>query len=105
MAITLDTIRSLDASKTYYLANSDGEIKEATPWQKFKCLFGIGDGREKAAIVIGFLGQDSEKAIVDGEVVILAGIAAAWRRILSDRRSGAVRPDEPPIGSESFLQV
>lgn len=31
MAINLDTIRSLDASKTYYLANSDGEIKEATP--------------------------------------------------------------------------
>lgn len=42
---------------------------------------------------------------VDGEVVILAGIAAAWRRILSDSRSGAVRPEEPPIGSESFLQV
>ncbi len=27
--ITLDTLRSLDASKTYYLANSTGQIKEA----------------------------------------------------------------------------
>ncbi len=39
--ITLDTIRSLDASKTYYLANSSGQIKEAGAWQRFKCYFGI----------------------------------------------------------------
>ena len=39
--ITLDTIRSLDASKTYYLANSTGEIKEAGAWQRFKRYFGI----------------------------------------------------------------
>ena len=39
--ITLDTIRSLDASKTYYLANSTGQIKEAGAWQRFKCYFGI----------------------------------------------------------------
>ena len=38
--ITLDTIRSLDANKTYYLANSTGEIKEAGAWQRFKCFFG-----------------------------------------------------------------
>ena len=29
MALNIDTIRSLDANKTYYLANSTGEIKEA----------------------------------------------------------------------------
>ena len=45
--ITLDTIRSLDANKTYYLANSTGQIKEAGAWQKFKCFFGVGDGRDK----------------------------------------------------------
>ncbi len=49
MALSIDTIRSLDASKSYYIANSPGEIAEATPWQKFKCFLGIGDGRHKAA--------------------------------------------------------
>ena len=51
MAIALDTIRSLDASKTYYIANSTGEIKEAGAWQKFKCFFGIGAVRRPAAPV------------------------------------------------------
>ena len=50
--ITLDTIRSLDANKTYYLANSTGQIKEAGAWQKFKCLFGVGDGRQKVQKLI-----------------------------------------------------
>ena len=50
--ITLDTIRSLDANKTYYLANSTGEIKEAGAWQKFKCYFGIGDARQKVQKLI-----------------------------------------------------
>ena len=43
MALNIDTIRSLEADKTYYLANSTGQIKEAGAWQKFKCFFGIGD--------------------------------------------------------------
>ena len=50
--ITLDTIRSLDANKTYYLANSTGQIKEAGAWQKFKCYFGIGDARQKVQKLI-----------------------------------------------------
>ena len=49
MSLNIDTIRSLDASKTYYIANSTGEIKEAGVWQKFKCFFGIGDGRDRPA--------------------------------------------------------
>ena len=49
MAISLDSIRALDTNKEYYLANSTGEIKEATLWQKIKCLTGLGDGRTKAA--------------------------------------------------------
>ena len=40
MALNIDTIRSLDANKTYYLANSTGQIKEAGAWQRFKCFFG-----------------------------------------------------------------
>ncbi len=52
MALNIDTIRSLDASKTYYLANSTGEIKEAGAWQKFKCYFGIGDARQKVQKLI-----------------------------------------------------
>ncbi|MBR6059364.1 MAG: hypothetical protein IKP58_14445, partial [Victivallales bacterium] len=52
MLINLDTIRSLNANKTYYLSNSTGEIKEAGRWQKFKCFFGVGDGREKAAKLV-----------------------------------------------------
>ena len=52
MALNIDTIRSLDASKTYYLANSTGQIKEAGAWQKFKCYFGIGDARQKVQKLI-----------------------------------------------------
>ncbi|MBQ4198326.1 MAG: hypothetical protein II649_00445, partial [Kiritimatiellae bacterium] len=48
MSLTIETIRSLDAGKSYYIANSTGEIAEATKWQKFKCFLGIGDGRMKA---------------------------------------------------------
>lgn len=49
MAISIDTIRSLKTSKTYYLANSTGEITEASKWQRFKCWLGVGDGRAKVA--------------------------------------------------------
>ncbi|MBO7620366.1 MAG: hypothetical protein J6T06_07645, partial [Victivallales bacterium] len=52
MPINLDTIRWLNVNKTYYLSNSTGEIKEAGGWQKFKCFFGVGDGREKAAKLV-----------------------------------------------------
>ena len=52
MSISLDTIRSLDANKSYYLANSTGQIKEAGFWQKFKCFLGVGDGRAKVQNLI-----------------------------------------------------
>ena len=41
MALDINTLRSLDANKTYYLANSTGQIKEAGAWQRFKSYFGI----------------------------------------------------------------
>ena len=50
--ITLDNLRSLDANKSYYIANSTGQIKEAGLWQKFKCFVGVGDGREHAGDVL-----------------------------------------------------
>ena len=50
--ITLDTLRSLDANKSYYIANSTGQIKEAGLWQKFKCFVGVGDGRDKVQKLI-----------------------------------------------------
>ncbi len=50
--ITLDTLRSLDANKSYYIANSTGQIKEAGLWQKFKCFLGVGDGRDKVQKLI-----------------------------------------------------
>lgn len=52
MSISLATIKALDANKTYYIANSTGEVTEASAWQKFKCLLGIGDGRAKAAKLV-----------------------------------------------------
>ena len=48
----LDTIRTLDANKTYYLSNTTGEIKEAGFWQKFKCLFGVKSAQRKVANLI-----------------------------------------------------
>ena len=50
--ITLDNLRSLDANKSYYIANSTGQIKEAGLWQKFKCFVGVGDGRDKVQKLI-----------------------------------------------------
>ena len=47
MKINSESILSLDANKNYYIANSTGEIKEAGLWQRFKCFFGVGDGRAK----------------------------------------------------------
>ena len=47
MKLNSESILTLDANKTYYIANSTGEIKEAGLWQKFKCFFGVGDGRAK----------------------------------------------------------
>ena len=47
MKLNSESILKLDANKAYYIANSTGEIKEAGLWQKFKCFFGVGDGRAK----------------------------------------------------------
>ena len=43
MPLTLDTIRSLDANKSYYISNATGQIKQAGFWHKFKMYFSVGD--------------------------------------------------------------
>lgn len=48
----LDTIRTLDANKTYYLSNTTGEIKEAGLWQKFKCAIGVKSAQRKVSNLI-----------------------------------------------------
>lgn len=81
MSISIDTILSLDASKSYYIANSTGEIAEATPWQKFKSFFGIGDGRHKAA-----------KLLDEVKVALLqaSGETETRKVVLAFTRSGAI---------------
>ena len=48
---------------------------------------------------------DAESALA--AIGNMADTAAAWRRVLADYRSSAVRPETsaPPIGSEPLLQV
>ena len=35
----LDSLRTIEVNKSYYLSSTTGEIKEAGLWHKFKCLF------------------------------------------------------------------
>ena len=51
---SLNTLLTLDANKSYYIANSTGEIKEAGLWQRFKCWTGLGDGRAKVEKLVKF---------------------------------------------------
>ena len=51
MKIDSQSLLTLKADKTYYIANSTGEIKEASFWQKFKCWTGFGDGRAKVRLL------------------------------------------------------
>lgn len=77
----LNTIRSLDANKTYYIANSTGEIKEAGTWQKFKCFFGVGDGRDKVQKLAchgegtrgNYLGLFDDTLLLSGSVLFDGG--------------------------------
>ena len=48
ITISLATLSQLEDGRSYYLSNTTGTIKRTGLWQWFKCLTGIGDGREKA---------------------------------------------------------
>lgn len=70
MKINATTLQNLDASKSYYLSNTTGEIKQAGFVQWLKCFFNIGDGRAKAAALAA---KVKEALLADGAV---AGDAA-----------------------------
>ena len=45
--VNLDTIKNLDASKTYFLSSTTGQVKEASFWMRFKCAIGVQSARQK----------------------------------------------------------
>ena len=90
--ITLDTIRSLDANKTYYLANSTGQIKEAGAWQKFKCYFGIGDARQKVQKLIDQVKVALLAASHESDNAALAADIKSYPRPAESPRSASTRP-------------
>ena len=98
MKLNSESILTLDANKTYYIANSTGEIKEAGFWQKFKCLLGVGDGREKVqrlaeqvkAALLADGGVESENALNEeiGRLDLTSSLSgAALKRIASRFRA------------------
>ena len=97
MEINATTLQNLDPSKSYYLSSTTGEIKRTGFVQWFKCVFGIGDGRAKAAALAAKVkealladGAVESDAALDGEIrgldtsyslsgATLMGIASRFR--------------------------
>ena len=50
--VSLDTIKNLDASKTYFLSSTTGEVKEASLMMRFKCWLGVSSARQKVANLV-----------------------------------------------------
>ena len=50
--INLDTIKNLDASKTYFLSSTTGQVKEASLMMRFKCWLGVSSARQKVANLV-----------------------------------------------------
>ena len=50
--INIDTLKNLDANKTYFLSSKTGEVKEASLWMRFKCAIGVQSARQKVANLI-----------------------------------------------------
>ena len=91
MALSIDTIRSLDASKSYYIANSTGEIAEAT----FAAL--DEKAKTKVALFAGLLGDSASNAVFNGIDAKLGGVRMAGAGVTETRkvvleftRSGAI---------------
>ena len=97
MEINATTLQNLDPNRSYYLSSTTGEIKRAGFVQWFKCFFGVGDGRAKAAALAAKVkealladGQVESDAILDSDIrgldttrslsgVELRGIASRFR--------------------------
>ena len=50
--VNLDTIKNLDASKTYFLSSTTGQVKEASLMMRFKCWLGVSSTRQKVANLV-----------------------------------------------------
>jgi len=50
--VNIDTIKNLDANKTYFLSSTTGEVKEASFWMRFKCAIGVKSARQKVASLV-----------------------------------------------------
>ena len=50
--VNIDTLKSLEANKTYFLSSTTGEVKEASWWMRFKCAIGVQSARQKVANLI-----------------------------------------------------
>ena len=95
MKLNSESILTLDANKTYYIANSTGEIKEAGLWQRFKCWLGVGDGREKVqrlaeqvkAALLADGGVESENTLNDeiGRLNLTSSLSGAALKEIASR--------------------
>ncbi|MBR3085167.1 MAG: hypothetical protein IKH04_02065 [Kiritimatiellae bacterium] len=47
--VNIDTLRNLDANKTYFLSSTTGRVKEASIWMRFKCAIGVQSARQKVS--------------------------------------------------------
>ena len=72
MELNLNTLRALEADKTYYIANSTGQIKEAGAWQKIKTFFRLGDGREKVQRLLDEMKVALLKASAESDNAVLS---------------------------------
>ena len=50
--VNIDTLRGLDAGKTYFLSSTTGQIKEASLMMRFKCWIGVSSARQKVANLV-----------------------------------------------------
>ena len=81
--LNLDTIRNLDASKTYFLSSTTGQIKEASLWMRFKCAIGVQSARQKVNSLVDAVRTTQFQQFVDfAEAAVKAGRSAIWYNIL-----------------------
>lgn len=59
--VSLDAIKNLNSNSSYYLSSS-GEIKKTTFNQWFKCLFNIGNARQKVANLVDVIKRSLDNA-------------------------------------------
>lgn len=117
--VNIDTLRNLEADKTYFLSSTTGQIKEASLWMRFKCAIGVQSARQKVANLVeavrttlldaaGKTGDDAKldtdirtvslKSMVKGSVIkdIASRFSVANEHLSGGRRTGGVYPELIP---------